>query len=248
MNRLLSIVDFWYGEGIRRRVFEPLLADFENDARRDGSILTRARWWGAIGLTFVSCLPRLTFSSLPPALVLDLCARVTVFGIMGFGLQWLIGGRSSQHCPGLWPPSIATTVPMVIIPVIWRIRTADLALYQRRLLAITMAAAFALLGVVSSQGWPLAVANAIGSAFLARMAWVSGDPARARQYPSTQEWWFRIVGPAAAIMVATWPIKIALGIRFLDSLGSYQLVAYGAGALIALSTRPTDRAAASQNR
>jgi hypothetical protein len=248
MKRLIKIVDSWYGEGTRRRVFEPLLADLGSDLQRDRSLFARARWWWALVSTFIALLPRATFSDVPNALIADLLARAIAFGAVGFGLQWLVGGAASQQYPGLWPPSIATTLPIVVIPVVWRIRTAVLAFYQRRLLTITVTAMFILLTVISSQAWPLAIANTIGVVLLSWMGWKAGDPDRVLRSPSSQTWWFRIVAPASAILIATWPLKVALGIRLLDTLGSYQLVAYGAGALIAICTRHTDHAAAARNR
>jgi hypothetical protein len=209
MNRLLKIVDSWYGEGIRRRVFEPLVADFDNDVRGNRSLLPRLRWWSAVITTFVVCIPRVTFGNLPRAFVLDAAGRALAFFVVAFALQWLFGWR--QHNAPSWPPSFATTFFFIITPVIWRLRYEAIPIHQQRLLAIVFAAACV------AAAWATAEPSlALGAAMLLSTAWLTISSWRAftalTRHDAPIRPWLAGFYPVVAIVIAGAVIKVALGI------------------------------------
>jgi len=239
MKRLLKIAEFWYGEETRHRVFEPLLADCDNELRGRRSLFTRIRWWWAVASTFIVCAPRATFSQLPQSLIVELLARAMTFTLLAFGLQWLVGGGAAVHIPELWPPSLATSLPLAIIPVIWRIRVADLPEHQRRLLAIACGLGFTMLTAASSATLRFALANMISTTLLVFWGWRLGDPKTARRLAGSPRRLIPIC--LSAIVFALFPVKTALGLGFSPSqpIGGYLLVAYAVSALTAFVVSKT---------
>jgi hypothetical protein len=121
MSRLLTLAQFLFGEGIRASVFEPLVADRDREVSANRSIALRLRWWCAIAAAIVTCAPRATFGKLPSSLVVDLGQRAMVFGTLAYALQWVEAAMTTRSAGAGFPPSIATTAPFLIMPVVWRI-------------------------------------------------------------------------------------------------------------------------------
>ena len=249
MNRLLKIVDWWYGEDIRVRVFEPLLADCDTEIRDRRSVFTRVRWSAAFVTAFIVCIPRATVDRLPAALIGDLALRVLGFGAAAFALQWIFGAGASKHAAEVWPPSLVTALPYLIFPVVWRMRTAAIPHHQKRLLTIAFAIAAVSLSIIAARTWPLAAAYAAAAIVTTVFGWIAGDRQRQTRTEMAQLWWVRIIMTQAVLAVAMWPIKFAIDVRFAGEFWSgYSLLNYLYAALITQFTKHTSDAKAPRSR
>jgi hypothetical protein len=236
LPRLPALAEFVYGAELRERVFEPLVADLLRECGSRPSLVLRARWWLAIAVTLVACLPRAAFGRLSWSFGIDLAGRAIVFGALAFAMQWL-GGLSARGAG--WPPSFVTTVPFIMIPVIWRLRLEAIPTHQQRLLTVAFTVA-CLIGAVSTSPphWPLRAAIVAAWAWLAVGGWRLGNLHRRHYSPYDIRWWAYIVYPGLFIIVSSWPIKIALGVGAFDSWWpGDSLIPYIVGALIGLSLK-----------
>ena len=215
MNRVLKIADYWYGEETRQRVFEPLLADFDNDVRSNGSILTRVRWWIAIVSTFVMCVPRATFGGLPISLVGEFLARAAGFGALAVAMQWLAAQTTRE--PIAVPLSFVTTVPFIVLPVVWRIRLSGLPVPQRRSLACAVVAVSAMLAFsLNDAAWYLRLAFALMPVTVSAFGWRMGDPAYFRHSSLTSRMWLLGFLVVNAFNVASFPVSLILDTSFVE--------------------------------
>jgi hypothetical protein len=210
MNRLLAIADFVYGEQIRRHVFEPLVADWQNEIGANRSIGLRLRWWFAIASTFVATLPRATFARIPAALAFDLAVRASSFGALAASMQWLCARISHGPSAGL---SFASVLPFMLLPVAYRIRVSDLPRHQRRLLAIVVVASAATVAL-AAETWLVRVALAVLPVTAGAVGWRSGDstvfdPARTH-LPAGMH----ALMAGAVLHGASWPAASAMGLPF----------------------------------
>jgi hypothetical protein len=235
MTRLLALAEFIYGAGVRRRVFEALAADWLRECGSRPPLALRARWWLAIVTTFLGCLPRAAFGDLSLSFGIDVAGRAIAFGALALAWQWLVGIRASGAA---WPPSLLTTLPFIMVPVIWRLRLEGIPVHQQRLLTAAFTAACMIAGWFSgAPEWPIRAAIAISIVWLAIAGWRLGDY-HLRHYSPYQTPWAYVIYPAAAIILSSWPIKIALGIGLFDSWWpGDNLIAYIVGALIGLSVK-----------
>ena len=240
MNRLLKIVDYWYGEQTRRRVFEPLLADFDNDVRRDRSLAARVRWWLAVASTLVACVPRSTFGGIPLSLATDLVVRAVGFGGFAVGLQW--GAAQITRDPIHAPMSLTTTAPFVILAVIWRIRTSELPMHQRRLLACVIAGAAALAVSLAADQWIVRLALAFAPLSVGVFGWRLGTRRLPTYSSAVAETWVRVAIIASVLQISVWPLGIALGIGYNGLWPNHFLVTYIAGFAMYGSMRTVMRA------
>jgi hypothetical protein len=249
MKCLLRIAEFWYGKDVRALVFEPLLADCHNEMRERPSVFTRLRWAAALMTAFIVCVPRATFAQLPLPLIRDLAWRAVAYAIAAAALQWISGVMVSTHESQVWPLKIEMCLPVLLFPLIWRIRTATIPHPQKRLLAIAIAMFCTTVCAVAVPTWQLRAAYTAASSILAVFGWISGDAVRQQRTEFGQQFWMRIFKIQAVILLSTWPVKFALGIRLTGEYWpGYFFVPYVLAALIALSTKHTHDAATAQTR
>ena len=234
MSRLLGIVRRVYGDDTCRLIFEPLVADALGDRR---SVASRARWYAAVASTFVMCLPRATFGRLSRGFVLDLAGRAIAFFALAFALQWSIGARvEPQSGAPTWPPAFATTFFFMLTPVIWRLRREAIPIHQQRLL--TVAGSALCVGAAwlsASPGPAMGEALLIGTAWLSYSSWRLFDGIIRNDGYASQA--FVFVYPALAIVIASVPVKLALGISLWRPWWpGDNFIPYVVGAVIALSS------------
>lgn len=206
-QQLLRCVDVVLGPRVRESVFEPMVADWQRDCG-PRLTLTCARWWTATLATFIHCVPRATFGNLPRPFVLDVAGRALALFALAFALQWFLGARLGPASGArAWPPSLATTLPFVVGPAIWFVRRGQIPRHQQRLLVIMLAAAAIVATLLSAQpGWTLGLAYTCMTIWLAFHGWKMVDRERVRGR------WIPGLYAAAAMIVGSWPIKLALGI------------------------------------
>ena len=238
MNRILNFARRLYGDDTCRLIFEPLVADGQNDMR-GRSLAGRARWYWAIVSTFVVCAPRATFGNLSARFVIDLTGRAVAFFALAFALQWALGTRLDHGRVKAWPPSFATTYFFMIIPVIWRLRREALPVHQQRLLTAGFSTACLVAAWISAApGVTLAAALLLGTAWLTFSSWRMFTAITREQEPGGPWPWLVGVYPACAIIIASVPIKLALGIMLWRPWWpGDNTIAYVVGALIAFSAR-----------
>jgi hypothetical protein len=66
---LLRIAEFIYGKQTRLGVFEPMIADWQNEVGAQSSFAVRVRWWCALLVTMARALPRVVFVNLTALVV-----------------------------------------------------------------------------------------------------------------------------------------------------------------------------------
>jgi hypothetical protein len=231
---ILTVSEYLYGGQIRESVFEPLLADRHQELIAHRSIGLRLRWWCAIAAAFVTCAPRATFGRLPSSLVIDLGKRAVVFGTLGYAVQWLALIMETSRGRGGFPPSVATTVPFLIIPVIWRIWVSSIPQHQKRLLAALCATTCMALSANGAENWLVWLGYAAGIAWLAAWSWRLGDPNLPEKYQTIINGSYRVAGVASAMCVAFWPAQLAMQISLLTPFPLRLLMIYIFAGVIAL--------------
>jgi hypothetical protein len=235
--RILAIARRLYGDDTCRLIFEPLVADRDEELRRR-SLSMRVRWYGAIVSTFVACAPKAAFGGLRSRFVLDLVVRAAAFFALAFALQWGLGaGRVRPHgSVHAWPPSFTTTFLFMLTPMIWRVRAEAIPAHQQRLLTFALATACLIAAGLSAQpGWPMALALLLGTVWLTVSSWKIYASEPVRRSPTGP--WARAVYPGLAIIVAAVPIKLALGIMpWQPWWPGDSLIAYLVGAAIGLTS------------
>lgn len=236
MSRMLALARRLYGDDTCRLIFEPLVADGQYDMR-GRSLAGRVRSYLAIVSTFVVCAPRATFGNLSARFVIDLTGRAVAFFMLAFALQWALGARLDHGRVKAWPPSFATTYFFMITPVIWRLRGEAVPVHQQRLLTFGFSAACFMAALVSAApGLPLAAAMLLGTAWLTWNSWALFTAITREQLPIGP--WLAGVYPACSIIVASAPIKLALGISLWQPWWpGDNLIVYLVGALVSFSFR-----------
>jgi hypothetical protein len=202
----------WFDAQLVSSVFEPLLADWQREIAANRSSLLRARWWGAIALTVLQSLPRAAFGGLRGAFVLALAGRAAAFLTLAFAVQWLFGIRLSPRSDAqAWPPSFATTFFFMMTPVIWRVRREAIPVQQQRLITIAfLMVCVAGAWVAAGADLTLGAAMFLGAAWLTFSTWRIFTAVMYEHLPVTA--WVTGVYPATAIIIASVPVKLALGI------------------------------------
>ena len=231
-SRLLAFASRWFDEGTVVRVFEPLAADFVRECANSPSLALRARWCLAIASTFMRCLPGATFRDLSRPFIIDVAGRAIAFAALAMALQWLL---AAVIAPTAGTPSMLSTLPFIVVPVLWRFRLESIPEQQQRLLTLLFIAACIIAAVSTVKTWPLRAAASIALAWLAVSSWRLGH--YHLRHPHAMPWWF-VLYPAWMIIISSLPIKIALGINFLDPWwpGDH-LLAYMIGAAITHSVK-----------
>jgi len=242
MNRLLRIAEFWYGREVCARVFEPLLADRDGECRHNRSMLMRIRWSLAFASTFIICLPIRRVVLLSAILAAGLVLRTIGFGTVAFVFQRIFGAYANSHPAAMWPPSIVTTLPFLTMPVVWRIRTAEIPHHQKRLLMIVFALMAVTISAAATHTWQLAAGYAVSILLVTLFGWIPGDRERQTRTELARKWWMRIIMIQAALSIAMWPIKFAVDVRFTGELwpGGYLLIYLYAAVIAAWMTHARD--------
>jgi hypothetical protein len=209
MSRILAVARRIYGDDACHRIFEPLVADALSDHQSLGS---RVRWYAAVVSTFVVCLPRATFERLSRRFAIDLAVRASAFFALAFALQWSLGAQlKARSAEAAWPPSFATTFFFVIAPVMWRLRREPMPAHQQRLLAVAFSTmAIGAAWVSAAPDLTLGAALFLGTVWLTWSSWRAFTAFTSDGSTSGHAWLF--VYPALSIIVASVPVKLALGI------------------------------------
>ena len=214
-----------------------MLADCASDLGPSPSLVLQLRWRVAIVVALLCFTPRAAFGNLSRPFVIDVTGRAIAFGALALALQVLFGTRSDVAA---WSPSLMTTIPFVVIPVIWRLRLEPIPIHQQRLLTAAFTATCMIAALMSAPEWPVRAAAMISFVWLGLSGWRIAD-CHMRQpawlptpWPPTP--WWAIFYPVWAIIVSSWPIKIALGIGLFNPWWpGDNLIAYIVGVLITLS-------------
>src|SRR5688572_10801268 len=193
MNRLLTLAQFLFGEKVRWSVFEPLVADRDREVRANRSMALRLRWWCAIAAALATCVPRATLGRLPSSLVLDLGKRALIFATLAYAVQWVDAILTTRRGEGGVPPSIATTAPFLMIPVIWRIRVSSIPRHQQRLLAAAFAATCITVSAGGAETWLVWSGYGASIAWLTVCGWHLAEPVVAEKYPQVTKEGYRLI-------------------------------------------------------
>ena len=225
MSRILSIARRVYGDDTCRLVFEPLVADALGDRR---SVTTRLRWYAAVFATFVVCLPRAVFGGVSRRLATEIVGHATVLSALSFIMQWWLGAYLWPR-NGVWPPTLATTLPFIVGVTVFRLRRSERPIHQQRLQAIVFAAACIVAVWISAEpSLTLALAYAFAIVFLAFHGW--------RLIRIQSQSLFGVL-VACAIILASFPIKLALGIAIWNAWWpGDNLIPYAIGVVVALTS------------
>jgi hypothetical protein len=186
-------------------------------------------------------LPRAAFGQLRAAFVFDVAVRATAFFALAFALQWFLGARLGPRSGArAWPPSFTTTFLFIIIPVIWRLRGEGIPVHQQRLLTFLFSTACIAVAVISvAPNAALGAAIVLATAWLTFSSWKLYTASANGTLPLGP--WLATIYPACAIVVASAPIKLALGIALWRPWWpGDNLITYIVGAVIALSAAGWD--------
>jgi hypothetical protein len=224
---ILRLSEALFGAEIRASVFEPLLADRAQEIAARPSMTLRVRWWIAIASALVSCAPRATFGRLPSSLVLDLSKRAIGFGTVAYALQWVVLGLATSRGRSGYVPSMATAMPFLVIPVIWRIWVSSIPRHQKRLMTTALAATFIALSAAGTGGWMAWLGYSAVITWLTAYGWRLGNPNFPEfGFQSIDKGWQRLVMVASALMIANWPVRLPMIIGVVPpSWPRYQMIA-----------------------
>ena len=215
LPRLHALAKFLYGADATRQVFEPMLADCAAEFGASSSLRTRLRWYLAMVVALMQFAPRGLSRHVTFAQMFDIGARTTTIAAFAFGMQWLFGSWSSvARAPQAWPPSVATTLPFIIVPLVAGIRRLPLPRPQRRLMAIAVSLATSVaLAVAISGSWIVSGAAMMAAHLIAHIGWRTVDPVH---FEDRQKWkvFIRPMMIGSIFAVATWPLKLAMGEPF----------------------------------
>jgi hypothetical protein len=217
VNRILRLAESLYGEDTRRQIFEPLVADVHHDcAGSPPSLARRTRWWLAVAVTFLLCAPRAFTVRMPRGLWFEVAGRVVLFGALAFALLQYLNGTPATGTRD-WLAIVAASLSFVIIPAVWRIRVSALPLRERRtFVTMFIAVIAAVQAILGDGGWGARLTLAATAPFLAVFGWKLRDAERERVSPLAAQPWVRAVMVAAALAVASWPVKLSLGIGLFE--------------------------------
>jgi hypothetical protein len=218
-TRLLAFASRWFEPAVVASVFEPLVADWQGEARASHlSFWINLRWRLAFLANCVLAFPRLGAVPASSGLLLDLVARAVVFGALGFALQQMFGRREAIE-----GTAVIDSLPFALLPVVMRLqRSTELPSYATRGLALrwTLATAIAL-ALFSGPSWQSRGAAAAIPIVIALFGWRLGaNRQQWTNYRPIFQWWLTIAMLASIWALAVYPLKYALGIplmgRFWD--------------------------------
>jgi hypothetical protein len=182
MNNLLSLAQLLFGDETRQRVFEPLVADAQEEIRRSRMpAIARLRWKAAMLCALFAYAPRM----LPPSLLTDLLVRGAAFSALAAALQFAFARAGA---PGV-PLSFTSTLPFMLMPLAWRVRVSDLPHEQRRFVACAIGVGGALIMSASIDA-PLMIRAAFATMplIVSGTGWRLGDPVFDASNPRYKVW------------------------------------------------------------
>jgi hypothetical protein len=220
MNRLLTLARFVYGDAASRLVFEPLLADAQSEIERARwPILARVRWQIAMIIALVSYSPRM--AAVPAPLLIDLVVRGVIFGGIAIVLQLAFAWSGA---PGV-PVSFVSTLPFVVMPIIWRVRVSSLPHYHRRCVAVVITAGGAItMAILSGGALEMRVALAAMAVGVASTGWAMGNPNHGKDGVYVDSVVFQGVKIGSTYYLAGWFPLLASGHSVFDSYWPGRLV------------------------
>jgi hypothetical protein len=221
-------------------VFEPLIADRHGELGCNPSMTLRVRWWLALAATCLACLPRAILNQLPATLVVDLFGRALAFGAIATALQ-IVFARVG-HGPTPMPLSVASTLPFILLPVVWRIRVSDLAPHQRRLLAFVAVALATGVTAAAGQTWVTRLSLGAMPILASLCGWRNGDPAFFDSPHVKDRRWTQIVMIASSLQLSSWPATVTMGMQFNRFWPQTMILTYLFGAVVYLSITMHHRA------
>lgn len=207
---LLAFARLWFSPAIVASVFEPLVADWQSEARTSASpFWINLRWRLAFLANGVMTAPRLVAAPIPFGLLIDITIRAVLFGTLGFVLQQAFGRR-----PEVAGAVVIDSLPFALLPVVLRLRRhRDWSDHAARALALQCATAVAIvLALFAGDRWSARLGAAVIPLFVAFMGWRLGDARR--QWSSYQpffRWWLTVGMLASTWGLAVYPLKYALG-------------------------------------
>ena len=227
MPRLLALAERLFGPSARRDVFEPLVADRERELANAGRVrfTLRLRWAGAIALSFIACTPRAFAVRMPAPLVLDVIGCAIALPMIALMLQWLEIGFEDA---GYFGWRLVASLSFTVIPIVWRFRVAAIPEHQARGLtrSYVVVLCLAVLGL-GYEEWPTRGAQVLGILWLALAGWRLADPNRAQHFSAVPSFIVKLAMVAACLEIASWPVKLALGIGLLSPYwASQELLLY----------------------
>ena len=215
-QRVLRIARALYGDDTARAIFEPLVADCARDCStsRSPRVLLRLRWLVAAAQTFIWCAPRALAVRMPTLLLLDVIGCAIAFPLVAFMFQWpevRVAGSGRFGWSSVWVASLSFTV----IPIVWRFRVAAIPEHQGRALTRSFVLLLGAIALSLGEGdWPARAAQVVSIVWLAIVGWRLGDPNRPQYFSAVPSFIVRIAMVAGCLLVASWPLKLALGIDF----------------------------------
>ena len=223
MTRLLALAEHLFGQSARRDVFEPMLTDRARELAETepASFRLRLRWAGAIAVAFVTCVPRALAVRMPTVLLLDVIGCAVTLPLIALMLQW----REISMQAGFFGWRLVASLSFTVIPIVWRFRVAAIPEHQAR--ALMRSYVLLLCVVVLGLGyeeWATRCAQVLGILWLALAGWRLGDPNRTHYLSAVPSFIVRIALVAACLTVASWPVKLALGVDFLSPYWQQQTV------------------------
>jgi hypothetical protein len=184
MMRLLRFAEFLYGPRGRQNIFEPLLADAQEEISRSRfPALARVRWLLAMIVAMVWYSPRMV--ALPTSLLTDLIIRGAAFSALAAGLQFAFARAGA---PGV-PLSFISTLPFMLMPLTWRVRVSELPHQRRRFVACAIGIGGALI-IAAAIDAPLTIRAAFATMplIVSWTGWRLGDPVFDASNPRHQTW------------------------------------------------------------
>ena len=112
-----------------------------------------------------------------------------------------------------------------VIPIVWRFRVAAIPEHQGRALKRTFVLLISVIVLALGVGaWPARAAQVAGMMWLAVAGWRLGDPNLPQYFSAVPSFIVKIAMVAACLTVASWPVKLALGIDLLSPYWQQQQV------------------------
>ncbi|MDP2318869.1 MAG: hypothetical protein Q8O42_05960 [Acidobacteriota bacterium] len=211
---LLAFARLWFSPAIVAGAFEPLVADWQGEARAsDSPFWINLRWRLSFLTNCWLAAPRLLAAQAPPSLLFDVVIRAVVFGALGFVLQQTFGRRGDIE--GM---AVIDSLPFALLPVVMRLqRSTELPAYAARALALRWSAATAIaLALFSGPSWHARSAAAAIPMVITLFGWrLAANSRRWTNYNPLFKWWLTVAMLATTWMLAAYPIKLAVGIPLL---------------------------------
>lgn len=217
-NRVLRLARALFGDDTARAIFEPLIADFQRECstRTASRVLVRLRWLAAIAQTFVWCTPRALAVRMPTLLLLDVIGCAIAFPLVAFIFQWPEVRFAGSGRFG-WSAVLVASLSFTVIPIVWRFRAAAIPEHQGRALTHSFVLLLSAIAVSLGEGdWSARAAQAVSIVWLAIVGWRLGDQNRPQYFSAVASFFVKIAMVGGCLMVASWPLKLALGIDLLS--------------------------------